>query len=117
LVDLAGLRRALTYQLKERLQFIREPEPIVAQLLVDLGDACLLSNTPGAAGVAYARAVDYGAASSVLASRIRVAENGAAVPPGIAGWLLRYWQVPGLAIVGLLAGFLVMRHRARLAAG
>lgn len=80
-VTLEVLRSALRYQLKERLKFIREPDPMVAQLLVDLGDAELLSHSPHTALLAYQRADDYQANSRVILDRI-----AAAVRAGRPAW-------------------------------
>jgi tetratricopeptide (TPR) repeat protein len=104
------LADALTYQLGERTKFIRTPEPVVAQLLGDLGDVLLAGNAPEAALVAYERAKEYGAQSEVLASRMNYASAQLRRRQfaGVSEWL----PYAGLAAALLaLVGFLAVRQR------
>ncbi|MCB1217958.1 hypothetical protein KDL44_11235 [bacterium] len=74
-VSIGLMRMALQYQLKERLGFIRSADPMVAQLLVDLGDVELQSSSPKSALVAYQRAIDYGVSEDELAERMAFASG------------------------------------------
>ncbi|MEZ5339285.1 MAG: hypothetical protein R3F46_13630 [bacterium] len=93
-VSLGLMRMALQYQLKERLRFIRSADPMVAQLLVDLGDVELQSGSPRSALVAYQRALDYGVSEAGLAERMAYASGADRTARtrnlmfGIAGLLL-----------------------------
>lgn len=61
-----GLNQALNYQLFERLQFVRPPDPVVANLLMDWGTLNLAGGSVEDAKVVYRLAVRYGARSTPL---------------------------------------------------
>ncbi len=68
--------RALEYQLRERTAFVRPTEPIVADLLADLGNLYALYRTPESAQVAYRIALDYGPVRrDLVASRLAYVDN------------------------------------------
>ena len=67
--DLSGAERALLYQLHERLQFISPPDPIVADLLFDLGNVLALTLTVEHAVPVYERALEYGPPREELVRR------------------------------------------------
>ncbi len=106
-VQLEDMRRALRYQLKERLKFLRDPDPMVAQLLVDLGDSEMLSGSAHTAALVYKRAIEYGAKPGELAAREEAARQSLISP------LQRLWPLLVLAALLLFAGltFVVLRRR------
>ena len=59
-VSIGDLRLALYAQLMERAQFVRAPDPIMAELLFDWGQLELLDGTMEIADVAYQAAGRYG---------------------------------------------------------
>lgn len=66
-LTLEDVRRAIQYQLEERLQFVEPPEPIVGDLLVDLGNANALEVAVEFAIPVYAMAIGYGSPRQELA--------------------------------------------------
>ena len=59
-ISVAGLRDAIKYQLQERLQFVKPPDPSVAGLLVDLGAAEAVAGTLESAKDILKMAVEFG---------------------------------------------------------
>jgi tetratricopeptide (TPR) repeat protein len=117
MLDINGVVRGLIYQLGERTKFIRTPEPVVADLMEDLGNALLVTNSPEAASVAYQRAKDYGAHSPRLDERMAYAASPRTIQKAaIAAEVRESNPVP--AVVGGIAtvllgcfGFLFLRRR------
>lgn len=73
LTDDAGLKKtleeieyALIYQLHERLEFVKPPEPIVAELLFELGKIVSLTRTPEHEAAVRTFAASYGVDSGVV---------------------------------------------------
>lgn len=69
--DSAGLLliRQLSYQLKERLFFVKAPDPTVADLLFTLANAQAILGIPDDAAASYDRAIAYGYQPRDLAER------------------------------------------------
>ena len=61
-----ALNQALSYQLHERLQFVRSSDPVVANLLLDWGTLNLAGGSVEDAKAVYGLAVRYGARSTPL---------------------------------------------------
>jgi len=61
--SMAEIEEALVYQLHERLEFVKPPEPIVADLLFDLNKIFSVTRTPEHAKVVKELSVKYGANS------------------------------------------------------
>ncbi len=57
---LKEIESALVYQLHERLEFIKPPEPVVADLLTDLSTVFSITRTPEHSQVIYELAKSYG---------------------------------------------------------
>lgn len=114
-LKLEDVVRALTYQLGERTKFIRTPEPVVAQLLSDLGACLLLSDAPSAAAVAYKRARDYGAAGRLLETRVAYADKAVKALEFRLFWHTELWLPLGsvLLLLTLLGLFNARRQRAQ----
>jgi tetratricopeptide (TPR) repeat protein len=115
---------ALASLLSVRLKFTPAPDPIVADLLTDLGNALLHSGAPRAASMAYARAKEYGATGSLLTRRVAYADLlGQAEARSYARSKTSPLKRSGLDIafnlgaIGLIAyiGFLFIRRRRLLA--
>lgn len=68
--ELINLREALHYQLNERMSFIKPEDKIVAQLLFDLGNVCVLTNEKIAAVAIYNKAKEYGLSTPILQLRL-----------------------------------------------
>lgn len=60
------LNLALNYQLRERLQFVEAPDPVVANLLLDWANLNLAGGPIESASVLYALAFEYGAQRTSL---------------------------------------------------
>jgi tetratricopeptide (TPR) repeat protein len=58
--DVSSVTKALVYQLTERLQFVRPPDPTVADLLYDLGNIYAISGLRADAARYYQRSLQYG---------------------------------------------------------
>jgi tetratricopeptide (TPR) repeat protein len=67
--ELKKLRDGLFYQLEERMSFIREPDPIVALLLFELGNIVAITDDLNSAMAIYERAEAYGFESQILTKR------------------------------------------------
>lgn len=69
-LKLLDLERQLYEQLTERMSFIKPTDPIVAQLLFDLGNVCALTTNATSALQVYQTAKKYGCASPVFRKRL-----------------------------------------------
>jgi tetratricopeptide (TPR) repeat protein len=58
--EVSSVTKALVYQLTERLQFVRPPDPTVADLLYDLGNIYAISGLRAEAARYYQRSLQYG---------------------------------------------------------
>ena len=65
-LSMREVQQALEYQLRERLAFVKPPDPIVADLLFALGNVLTVSDHPGHAAEVYALSETYGAADPAL---------------------------------------------------
>lgn len=68
--ELLKLRDVLYYQLNERISFIKPKDKIVAQLLFDLGNICMLTKEKSAVGIVYYKAKEYGFSEPILQLRL-----------------------------------------------
>jgi len=68
-IDLQNLRDHLYDQLNERMSFIKPKDPIVAQLLFDLGNVCALTIDATSGLQAYQTAKEYGYTSDLFDKR------------------------------------------------
>ncbi|MFD2720925.1 hypothetical protein ACFST9_19550 [Hymenobacter monticola] len=66
---LDSIQHALYYQLSERLSFVRPPDPIVAQLLFNLGNVYALTSNLESSERVYAEAERYGYHGQLLRKR------------------------------------------------
>jgi tetratricopeptide (TPR) repeat protein len=69
-IDLNKLREHLYDQLNERMSFIKPKDPIVAQLLFDLGNVCALARDATSGLQIYQSAKEYGYASVLFDKRL-----------------------------------------------
>jgi tetratricopeptide (TPR) repeat protein len=65
-IDLNGIEEAVNYQLHERLEFVAAPDPVVADLLGDLGNMLALRGDKEDAKDIYELALKYGPAQTSL---------------------------------------------------
>jgi tetratricopeptide (TPR) repeat protein len=68
-IDLLNLREHLYDQLTERMSFIKPKDPIIAQLLFDLGNICALSMDATSGLQVYQSAKEYGYTSDLFDKR------------------------------------------------
>ena len=68
-IDLREFRRHLRYQLQERMTFVRAPDPVVGELLFELGNVEALLNSVECAVDVYKVAAEYGNASPLFTLR------------------------------------------------
>lgn len=74
--SLAEIEKALVYQLHERLEFIKPPDPMVADLLFDLSNVFAFTRTPEHRKAIYDLALSYGAnPAEIIKNRRAVKEN------------------------------------------
>ncbi|MBL7976634.1 MAG: tetratricopeptide repeat protein [Candidatus Kapabacteria bacterium] len=74
-LDLQNLREHLYNQLNERMSFIKSKDPIVAQLLFDLGNVCALARDATSGLQVYKSAKEYGYASDLFDKRLSYFEK------------------------------------------
>ena len=67
--SLRDVQEALEYQLHERLYFVKPPDPLVADLLFDLGNVLALTMTLEHAAAVYGKTLEYGPARAELVQR------------------------------------------------
>lgn len=68
-ISLEDLRSHLYDQLHERMYFVKPKDPIVAQLLFDLGNVCAMSIDPKSGSEVFQAAKEYGYTSDLLYKR------------------------------------------------
>jgi len=73
--ELAQLEKALVYQLRERMSFIKKQDKIVALLLFELGNVFYLENYASNAEMTYHQASKYGFSSSLFYERLTFMQN------------------------------------------
>jgi tetratricopeptide (TPR) repeat protein len=71
--SLKEIEEALAYQLHERLEFVKPPEPVVADLLADLSKVLALTREPADAEAVYELAKSYGTARPIYTRAILAA--------------------------------------------
>jgi len=102
---LDSVRSALEYQLHERLYFAKPPDPIVADLLFDLGNVLALTASLEHAVVVYEKALEYGPERPEL-----VRQRLAAAKAKAGGWFSRtQWLI--LVFVAFVACLCLLRLR------
>ncbi|NOS93248.1 MAG: tetratricopeptide repeat protein [Cyclobacteriaceae bacterium] len=74
-IDLDNLRDQLYDQLHERMSFIKPKDPIVAQLLFDLGNVCALTMDATSGLQVYQSAKEYGYTSDLFDKRVSYFEK------------------------------------------
>ncbi len=74
-IDLNDLRDQLYDQLNERMSFIKPKDPIVAQLLFDLGNVCALTRDATSGLQIYQLAKEYGYTSDLFDKRLSYFES------------------------------------------
>lgn len=74
-IDLESLRAHLYDQLNERMSFIKPKDPIVAQLLFDLGNVCALTRDATSGLQIYQSAKEYGYTSDLFDKRLSYFES------------------------------------------
>lgn len=74
-VTLVQLNEALWYQLEERYQFVRPPDPIVAALLLEWANLQFRTESLEAAAAFYREAIRYGLSSPLAKSRLQRVEQ------------------------------------------
>jgi tetratricopeptide (TPR) repeat protein len=105
-IDLYNLRSQLYDQLNERMYFIHPKDPIVAQLLFDLGNVCALTWDATSALEIYQTAKKYGYTSALFEERLSYFESlqfNADFRNNTIGWAKDHPML-ALLIVGTLFG-------------
>jgi tetratricopeptide (TPR) repeat protein len=79
--SLADIEYALVYQLHERLEFVKAPEPTVGDLLADLSRVFALSRSAGHAKAIEEMAINYGVnpndkTKDINSSQMEITDNG-----------------------------------------
>ncbi len=103
---------ALAYQLHERMEFVKPPDPVVAQLLFDLSNLLKRSRSPEHAVAVQQLAIDYGHESivpAVPALAPNTPEPTGPVPSNINGFVVVGACV--LAIILLVTGYYFYSRR------
>lgn len=108
--SLGEIEEALVYQLHERLEFVKAPEPIVADLLFDLSKVFAISRTPEHAKAINELAVKYAANSKEIAKGRSLEQNKTAQ---IDKQNYFYYAIPAIAVLllfGLIYVFIKRRN-------
>lgn len=120
--SLAQIEEALTYQLHERLEFVKSPDPLVADLLFDLGNVLALTRTMEHARAVYQLSLGYDPThDDLVAQRLnhKETENTAPLftaPPPTPTRSYWPWALAALLVaVGLFAALRIRRARPRSA--
>lgn len=115
--SLADIEAALEYQLHERLEFVKPPDPVVADLLFDLSNVLALTRTSEHANAIHELSLSYNPVQEVLVSIRQGDKSGAqkslAQTPAPCEGLLFYVAL-GVAALLTSAGFYVFVRRRRL---
>lgn len=114
---LAEIEAALVYQLHERLEFVKPPDPFVADLLFDLSSVLALTRTPEHANAIHELSLSYNPVQDVLVS-IRQADKGltrkSEPPTPVPSRVYLLYAALGVAALLTAAGFCVLVRRRRL---
>lgn len=111
--SLAEIEDALIYQLHERLEFVKPPEPIVADLLFDLSNVLALMRTSEHAKAVYELSRSYGPSHADLVSSRPAGESRADTPQAPQGRYL-FYSVLGAALLLVMGGFYALIRRRKL---
>lgn len=117
-LDLQNLRDNLYDQLNERMSFIKPKDPIVAQLLFDLGNVCALTRDATSGLQVYQSAKEYGYISDLFDKRISYFEKlqfKADFRNNTEGWAkdnpIYALTIVGIIFVGGLIGIILLFRR------
>ena len=114
---LAEIEDALVYQLHERLEFVKPPDPTVADLLFDLSNVLALTRTSEHANAIHELSLSYNPVQDVLVSVRQADKSGTqkplAQPPAPSRGILLYVAL-GVAALLALTGFYALFRRRRL---
>lgn len=75
-LSLEDTAQAILVQLRERLQFVKAPDPVAADLLFDYGNLLMLTSTMESASAVYDLAVQYGTPHGTLAKQRKAYAEG-----------------------------------------
>lgn len=109
-IDLKQVEAALIYQLHERLEFIKPPDAVVANLLFDLSRTLAVTRGPEHANAIRAFAQKYGPDLTPWSGTGPVLP-AIAIPPPIS--MITYWVIGGsvLIILFVIGLFVLLRRR------
>lgn len=96
-----SLKKQIAYQLHERISFIKPPDPIVAQLVLDFADIVARHNGYEAAIPFYEYAANYGttAISDIVVARKQVLHKTREEIKATFNWASVVWVVPLVVFV------------------
>lgn len=120
-IDLKELETQLYYQLTERMSFVKAPDPVVAQLLFELGNISAITKDVESALVCYKRARTYGYSSDLMEKReehFKALQSKAEFRENVKDWIRHnFFLVCTLLGFGLIlfigAAILLFRRRKR----
>jgi len=101
------VRKALRYQLGERMPLVPAPDPVVGDLLFDLGNLCALMTTAHRGEEVMKDALRYGTPRAALAKKRRDYFASFDKKEDMAS----NWIQPAVAVLGLLAFLTLLRMR------
>jgi tetratricopeptide (TPR) repeat protein len=110
--SLAEIEDALVYQLHERLEFVKPPDPVVADLLFDLSNVLALTRTAEHAKAIHELSRSYGPGHEELVSSRTAGENRAAPPTPPRRYL--FYAAWGAALLLGVGGFYALLRRRKL---
>lgn len=112
---LAKMESALVYQLHERMEFVRPPEPVVADLLFDLSSVLLLTRTPDHSAAVREIALSYGPGQKRNAIKVDPADASPAVAEPLQSSYI-FAGMAALIIIGAASAvyFLIIKKRRNL---
>lgn len=109
------VRRALQYQLRERMGFIAAPDPVVGDLLFDLGNVLALEVSVEHALAAYDLALAYGAPKARLLKQRRAHLRSLVPWKPFGSSMSSPLKIAFVAVAGALVLLAVRRFRRRAA--
>jgi tetratricopeptide (TPR) repeat protein len=119
-LDLHNLQDHLYDQLNERMTFIKPKDPVVAQLLFDLGNVCALTMDATSGLQVYQSAKEYGYSSNLFDTRLSYFEKlqlKADFRNNTEDWAkdnrLLALMIVGTIFMGVLAGIIFLVRRIR----
>jgi hypothetical protein len=112
--DLKSTEKALTYQLRERIAFVRPPDPIVASLLADLGSLTAITTIVEDALPVFDLALTYQPVDADAVRKRRAALARLIEDRHFWNRVRFYAVVAGvIALVALLVALIILRRRRR----